>query len=78
MAEALDVVVDRGVLLDISIGLRDIGLGLVVVVVGHEVLHRVIRQQGAQLVGQLRGEGLIWRHHQGGALLLLNQPGCGR
>ncbi len=38
-----DVVVLRRVLLDVEVGLRDVGLGLVVVVVRDEVLDRVLR-----------------------------------
>ena len=78
MAQPLHIVVDRGVLLDIGVGLRDICLGLVVVVVGDEVLHRVVRQHLAQLVGQLSGQSLVRRHQQGGPLHLLDQPRRGR
>ena len=74
MTQTLHVLVDRRVLLDVGIRLCDIRLRLVVVVVRHEVLHRVVRQQLAQLIGQLRGQRLVRRHHQGGALLLLDQP----
>ena len=45
MAEALDLVVDRRVLLDVGVGLRDIGLWLVVVVIGDEVLDGVAREE---------------------------------
>ena len=41
VAEPVDVVVPRAVLLDVEVGLRDVRLGLVVVVVGDEVLDRV-------------------------------------
>ena len=64
VAQPLDVLVDRGVLLDVGVGLRDVRLGLVVVVVGDEVLDGVVRQHLAQLVGQLRGQRLVRRHHQ--------------
>ena len=74
VAQALHVVVDGRVLLNVGVGLRDVGLRLVVVVVRHEVLHRVVGQQLAQLVGQLRGQRLVRRHDQRGTLLLLNQP----
>jgi hypothetical protein len=40
-AHLLDVLVDRAVLLDEQVALRHVGLGLVVVVVADEVLHRV-------------------------------------
>jgi len=42
VSEPLDLLVDRRVLLDVGVGLRDVGLGLVVVVVGDEVLDRVL------------------------------------
>ena len=68
VAQPLDLVVDRGVLLDVGVGLRDVGLGLVVVVVGDEVLDGVVRQQLAELVGELGGQGLVGRHDERGPL----------
>ncbi|CAM5533100.1 hypothetical protein SALBM217S_00878 [Streptomyces griseoloalbus] len=61
VAQPLDLLVDRGVLLDVGVRLRDVRLGLVVVVVRDEVLDRVVRQKLAELVGQLGGEGLVRR-----------------
>ena len=78
VAQPLDLVVDRRVLLDVGVRLRDVGLGLVVVVVGDEVLDRVVGQQLAELVGELRGQRLVGRHDQGRALQPLDQPGGGR
>ena len=37
-----------------------------------------MRHQVAELVGQLRGERLVVREHQGGPLHLLDEPGGGR
>ncbi len=76
--QPLDLLVDRGVLLDVGVGLRDVGLGLVVVVVADEVLDRVVGQQLAELVGQLGGQRLVRRHDQRRSLHLLDQPGGGR
>ena len=76
--QPLDLLVDRGVLLDVGVGLRDVGLGLVVVVVADEVLDGVVRQQLAELVGELGGQGLVRRHHQGRSLQPLDQPRRGR
>ena len=73
--QPLDLGVDRRVLLDEGVGLRDVGLGLVVVVVGDEVLDRVVRQELAELVGELRGQRLVVREHQGRPLHLLDEPG---
>ena len=42
VAQPVDVVVDRGVLLDVGVRRRQVGLGLVVVVVADEVLDRVV------------------------------------
>ena len=74
MPQPFDVVVDRAVLLDISVRLRDVGLRLVVVVVGHEVLDGVVRQHLPEFVGQLGRECLVGRHHQGGSLKPFDQP----
>ena len=76
--QPLDLLVDRGVLLDVGVGLGDVGLGLVVVVVGDEVLDRVVGEEHAQLVGELRGQGLVGLHHQDRPLHLLGHPGHGR
>ena len=47
-AEAVDLLVDAGLLLDVGVGLRNVGLGLVVVVVGDEVLDRVVAGRSAR------------------------------
>ena len=44
-AHLLDVLVDRGVLLDVGVARGHVGLGLVVVVVRDEVLDRVVREE---------------------------------
>ena len=77
MPQPLHVVVDRAVLLDVGIGLRDIRLGLVVVVIGDEVFDGVVGQHLSKLISQLRGERLVRRHHQGGPLQFLDKPGRG-
>ena len=73
--EARDVVVLRRVLLDVEIGLRDVRLGLVVVVVGDEVLDGVLREELAELVAELRGERLVVGDHERRTLDLLHHPG---
>ena len=60
-AHLLDVLVDRAVLLDEEVALRDVGLGLVVVVVADEVLDRVLREELAELAVELRRERLVRR-----------------
>ena len=68
VAQPVDLVVDRGVLLDVEVLGRDVGLGLVVVVVGDEVLDRVVGEELAELVAELRGQRLVVGDHQRGPL----------
>ena len=64
VAQPVDLLVDRRVLLDVEVPRRDVGLGLVVVVVGDEVLDRVRREVRPELVAELRGERLVVGHDQ--------------
>ena len=73
--EPRDVVVPRRVLLDVEVGLRDVRLGLEVVVVRDEVLDRVVREELAELVAELRRERLVVRDDERRALELLDRPG---
>ena len=70
VAQAVDLIVDRGVLLDVEVLRWDIGLGLVVVVVGNEVLDRVVGEELAELVAELRRQRLVVGDHQRGPLHL--------
>ena len=72
---AVDVVVAARVLLDIGVGARDVGLGLVVVVVAHEILDGIVGQQPPKLRAQLCRERLVRAQHEHGALQLLDDPG---
>ena len=78
VAQPLDLVVDRGVLLDEGIRLGNVGLGLVVIVVGDKVLDGVVRKQLAELGRELGCKRLVRLKYQSGTLQLLNQPGRGR
>jgi hypothetical protein len=64
VAHAIDLVVDDRVLVDVRVARRDVGLGLVVVVVADEVLDRVLREQLLHLAVELRGERLVRRHDE--------------
>ena len=66
VAQAVDVLVDGGVLLDVGVGLGDVGLGLVVVVVADEVLDRVVGEEVLELAVELGGQGLVVGDDQGG------------
>ena len=68
VAHPVDLVVDERVLLDVGVRLRDVGLGLVVVVVGDEVLDRVLREERLELAVELGGQRLVRRDDQRRAL----------
>ena len=74
--QRLEVLVDRGILLDVDVGRGDVGLGLVVVVVRDEVLDRIARQELLHLAVQLRGEGLVVREDERG--LAVGRDGVGQ
>ena len=73
-AHAVDLLVDRRFLLDVGVAGRDVGLGLVVVVVADEVLDGVVREEPLELLVELRGQGLVVRHHQRRAVGLGDDP----
>ncbi len=75
--QALDLVVDRGLFLDVGIGGRDVSLRLVVVVIGDEVLDGVGGEEAAELLVELRRQRLVVREHQGRAVHLLDELGDG-
>jgi len=77
MEVLVDMVVDRGVLLDESVGGRDVGLWLVIIVIGNEVFHRVLGKEGLELGIELRGQQLIGRDDQRRALQALDHGGHG-
>ena len=74
VAQPVDLLVDRRVLLDVEVPAGDVGLGLVVVVVGDEELHGVLGEVGPELVAELGRERLVVGDHQRRALELLHDP----
>ena len=64
--QSVDLLVDRGILLNIDVALRNVGLGLVVVVVADEVVDGVVREEVTKLGIQLGSERLVVREHERG------------
>ena len=64
MPELLDLLVDRSVFLDIRIGLRNIGFGLVVVVVRDKIDDAVVGKKLLELACELSCERLVGGHNQ--------------
>src|SRR6476620_5003642 len=68
MAHLIDRVVDRRILRNIGVGLREVGFRLVVVVIADEILHCVMREELLELLVELTGEGLVVHQDQRGLL----------
>jgi hypothetical protein len=68
VAHPVDLLVDGGFLLDVGVRARDVGLRLVVVVVGDEILHRVVGEERLELAVELGGERLVGGENEGRAL----------
>ena len=77
MAHAVDLLVDRAVLLDIGVGPRHVGFRLIVVVVADEILDRVVRKELLHLAVELGGQRLVRRQDQGRLLHRLDHLGHG-
>ena len=60
----VDLVVGGGVLGDIGVRGRHIGFRLIVIVIGDEILHRVVGKEFLKFSVQLRRQGLIVGKHQ--------------
>ena len=72
VAEPVDLVVARRVLLDVRVAARQVGLGLVVVEVADEVLDLVLREELAELGVELRGKRLVVGEDQGRLVVRLD------
>ncbi len=68
--QAIDMIIDGRIFFDISIGRRDIGFGLIVIVIGDEILNRVFRKELLVLRVELCGQNFIGRQNQRGFLNL--------
>ena len=59
VAHPVDLLVDLAFLLDVGVGARHVGLGLVVVVIRYEVLDGVLREEALELAVELGGQRLV-------------------
>ncbi len=71
-AQALDVLVDLGLLLDVEIMFGHIGFWLIVIVIADEVFNGVAWEQFLKLRKKLCRQGFVVRHHQRRFLHLLD------
>jgi len=75
MPHAVDRLVYRGFFLDVRIRPRDIGLGLIIVIIADEIFDRVVREETLELTIKLRREDLVRREDQRGPLHRLDHLG---
>ena len=75
--QPVDLLIDRGVFLDVDVALRNVGFGLVVVVIADEVMDGVVWEEILELAVELRRQRLVVRQHQRGLPLLLDDVGHG-
>ena len=75
VAQLVDLLVDGRVLLDVGVRAGDVGLGLIVVVIADEILHRVFGEEGLELPVELGGQRLVVGQDEGRALHGLNDVG---
>ena len=69
------MVVYGRILLDVDVRGGHVGFGLIVVVVGNKILHRITRKELLEFPIELGRQCLVWRHHQGGSLHALDDIG---
>jgi hypothetical protein len=74
-AQAVEVVVAGGVFFDVDVALRDVGLGLIIVVVTDEIFHGVVGKQFLELFIKLGREGFVMADDQRRPLQSLDDVG---
>ncbi len=72
MTHLINCIINRRVLFYIAVRLRDIGFGLVVVIVGDKILNSIFGKKLLEFTEKLRCQGFIGRDYQGWSLNLLN------
>ena len=78
MAQFINFIINRGILLNIGISLGHIGLRLVVIIITDKIFYSVFGKKLFKLRVELPGQGLVGCHDQGWALLLLNNLSHGK
>ena len=68
VAHAVDFLVHRRIFFDVGVGARDIGFGLVVIVIRDEIFHRVFGEEVFHLAVKLRRQRLVGRQDERRAL----------
>jgi len=64
MSHLIDLLIDAGVLLNVSICLRDVGFRLVVIVIADKILYGVFGEKIFEFTIELSGQGFIGCHNK--------------
>ena len=64
MAQALYLIVYGAILFNKSIRVRNVGLGLIIIVIGNEIFNSVLREELSELTAQLRRKRLVMREYK--------------
>ena len=67
MTKFIYFVIDHGILFNVDILARNVRLRLIVVVVGNEVTHFIVGEEGTKLGANLCGKGFIGFQDEGGS-----------
>ena len=72
MAQLVYLIINRRILFNVGVRGRDVGFGLVVVIVGDKIFHRILREIFLELAVELRGKGFVVGNDEGRLLDLLD------
>ena len=73
-----DFLIDGSILFYIDIFYRQVGLGLVIIVIAHKIFHRIFGKQIPKLGVELGGQGLVRRNDQRRPVDLFDNLGHGK
>ena len=73
--QPFDLLIDRSVLLDVDVALRNVRLRLIIIVIADEVMDGVMREELLELRIELSGQRLVMRHDQRRPLHILDHVG---
>lgn len=65
MAQLVYLIINRRILFNVGVRGRDVGFGLVVVIVGDKILDRILRKIFLKLAVELCGKGFVVGNDEG-------------
>src|SRR3990167_8926089 len=78
MAQAVNFLVNGGLFFNVSVSLRNISFGLIVIVVRDKIMHGVFRKELLEFAVELGGQSFIMGNYQGGFLNFFYNAGHGK